>query len=393
MFGSRLFIYGFLLLIASNIVLYAWILLFHSRVPFDDYLYTTSAHHYRNDPRDSGGSFDFFNALGQYDAQWYLKIAEKGYPPRPANTDMQDKRTIDGLTYAFFPLYPLVLSIFNQFFRSIELSAFILANIFMVINFISLYFVITKIYSEKLAFKASLLLFLFPFGIFYRSYFSEGLFLLFLIWFSYFFLKRQWGRTLFFLSFLFVTRPTGLFLFPLVLFYLMKDIRERHIRWIKASLILILSFVPFFVWILYNYIQTGSPFYWWMIQSAWFVSPYPFYPLVHNLSLLANYLSLPFHNFHYSKVDIIVVVYTLFILLYSRKFMKKKWWFISFSLWFFPLVTKDTISFARFQIISFPLFIYIAHILRWKWFVLMSVVFYALLLFTSLYFVNWWWVG
>src|SRR5581483_10745435 len=100
------------LFLGINIALYFFIFFFQDKISFNIRNYTISAHHYLVDARSRGGSFDFLRALGQFDAQWYLKIAEKGYPENPQLIPNVNKDINSGLSYAFFPLYPLLLSLF-----------------------------------------------------------------------------------------------------------------------------------------------------------------------------------------------------------------------------------------------------------------------------------------
>ena len=146
--------------------------LFHSSVQFHLYNYIKNSHHFIPDTRVTSDKFNLTNALGQYDAQWYLRNSVLGYPKSPRNEDIDDKSRMDGLSYAFFPLYPTFISIPNMLIGNIEYSAFLTANLLMILNFFSLFYVLRKISGEKIALKTTFLLFLFPFSIFYRSYFS-----------------------------------------------------------------------------------------------------------------------------------------------------------------------------------------------------------------------------
>ncbi|MBU3978902.1 glycosyltransferase family 39 protein, partial [Patescibacteria group bacterium] len=261
--------------IILNILLYLFIFLFNSKIPFSKFDYTKNAHHYLADPRIKGGEFNFLRAMGQYDAQWYLKIAEEGYPKNPTITDMNNKRTLDGITYAFFPLYPLILSFVNFPIKNIELTAFITSNLIMLAIFFSLYIIIKNLYDENKALKTIFLLFFFPFAIFYRSYFTEGLFLLLLIWFAYFLIKKQWLRTAFFLSLLFVTKPIGAFFGLLFLFFIINSYRHKRINMRLLIYSLTVSILPFLGWLAYCYINTGIPIYWMTAYSNWKIPSFP----------------------------------------------------------------------------------------------------------------------
>lgn len=378
---------------ALNVILYLYILFFQDRVQFNRYNYSRNAHHYFIDPRSAGGDFEFLRALGSYDAQWYLRIASEGYPKNPVNTNIQDKAAMDGPTYAFFPLYPATIAIINFFLSNIELTAFIMANLLMVANFTSLYFVITKLYSEKIALKTSFLLFLFPFSIFYRSYFTEGLFLLLLIWFSYLLIKKRWlGATIAF-SLITITRPNGLFLAPIFASLLYKGVKNANLSWQKAVGYLALSAVPLSLWMVYNFLQTGSPLYWYTVQSAWYTFQNLSFPLINNLKTILSFQDLPLHSFHSSKLDVLTILGVFVLLIMSRKKLAPILWWISLVLWLFPLLLKDTMSFSRYQIVSFPLFLYLATVLKGNYYLAAVALAIIGLFRISLYFINWWWLG
>lgn len=366
---------------------------FNNLVPFRTDLYQYSSHHYLYDERVSGGEFNFLRALGQWDAQWYLKIADQGYPKNPTDTIMANKTVMDGLSYAFFPLYPILLAIFNMIFGYIELSAFIFSLILLGANFYSLYFVVSKIYNENIAYKTVFLLFLFPFSIFYRSYFAEGLFLLILTWFSYFLIKREWLKASLFQGLLMVTKPHGLFLLLITLPLMIKDIvyKKQKIPGIIYNLVLV--FVFFTVWLIYNKSMTGNYLYWKEVQLSFFSTQSVIEIIRHNFLLIISLFKLPLHDMHASRIDLLVLIYTGMLLYSSRKYLLKELWSISFFIWLIPMLIKDPASYSRYQIVSFPIFIYLASTLDSKWFNIISSVFYGVLLVISLYFVNWYWIG
>ena len=232
-FLNKLFLTALISFILLNVILYAFINEYHSRVQFSDpdYYY---AYQYFTDPRIYHGEFNFLRAMGTWDAQFYLSIADSGYP-----------KVYTRNHHAFFPFYPIFLNYFNILFDNIELTAFILANILLLLNFTSIYYVISKFYSSDTAVRTIFLLFFFPVSIFYRSYYPEGLFLLLLIWFAYFLINKKWFYTTIFLSFLLITRPNGLFLIPLYIFCLFWAIRKKEITFSTILLYLLISLTRF----------------------------------------------------------------------------------------------------------------------------------------------------
>lgn len=395
MFRDKGFRISLVLFVLLNILLYVFIASNYWRIPFDTSAYLYESHHYVEDARARGGEFEFLRSLGIWDAQWYLRIADDGYPPREVFEAYSDPRFMGGLTYAFFPFYPLILFLFNFIFQNIELTAFIVSNIILLANFVSLYYVVTKLFSQSIAVRTIFLLFLFPFSIFYRSYFTEGIFLLLLIWFTYFLIKHKWFFAALVASLLFVTRPNGLFLGVIMFGAFIFGIKHRTLHWTKATLYLMLSMVPFLLWCYYSYYLTGDYLYWHQVQSVWFKSPSVFHTFARNMQHVVGFLEYPLHTTRQSKIDIVILVITFGLLLWSKKFLKKypQLWWASFMIWITPLLVKDLMSYSRYQIISFPIFIFLASKLTgWK-FYLVSTIFILLLFFTSIYLVNWHWVG
>ncbi len=344
--SKKLWLY-FSVFIILNVLLYLFILLFNSKIPFSKFDYTNNAHHYLIDPRITGGKFNFITAMGQYDAQWYLKIAKEGYPKNPTNTNLEQKQTLDGLSYAFFPLYSLILALVNLPIKNIELAAFITSNLIMVAIFFSLYIIIKEFYDENKALKTIFLLFYFPFAIFYRSYFTEGLFLLLLIWFAYFLIKKQWLRTAFFLSLLFITRPNGAFFGLLFLFFIINTYRRKQINMRLFIYSLTMSILPFLGWLAFCFVNTRNPIYWMTVQSNWGYASFPF-SLFWNIFTISSFFSLPIHSFHASKIDVLTVIFVGILLFISRKKLRPELWWISFIIWIVPLITRDTMSFTRY---------------------------------------------
>jgi len=384
---------AFIIFIFINISLYFYIWKFHNLVPLNDYLYINSAYHYFDDERLTGGRFNLIRALGVYDSQWYLKIADRGYPQNPDNSEINYKLDMERLSYAFFPLYPLVLAFINLGIGYLELTAFIFSLVLMAADFYSLYFVVTKLYGAKIAFKTAILIFIFPFSLFFRSYYTEGLFLFFLIWYSYFLIKKNWLKTSLFQGLLAVTRPTGLFLVPLTLILMTNDFIRNKKAPYKYFVNLLLIFGFFSVWVMFNYQMTGNLFYWKEVQSAWFFQNTFTDIIKHNYVLLKYFFYLPLHDIHASKIDLITFYSFGWLIVLSISFLKKELWWVSFLMWIVPVLLRDTTSISRFQAVSFPLFIFIASRLNRTGFAVVGAVFYSITLFVSLYFINWYWVG
>lgn len=390
---NKKLLYTFVVFSLINILLYLFINFFNKVIPFSRFDYIHNAHHYSQDIRiKNEKQFNFLDSLAQYDAQWYLKIAATGYPSHPTLIGNNEK-VMKGLTYAFFPLYPLIIGFFKIFFHNIELTTFLITNILLIINFFSLYFVIKNIYGENLAYKTIFLLFLFPFSIFYRSYFTESLYLLLLIWFSYFLIKKKMVFSAIFLGLLNITKANGFLLDIYFLYELIFLFKKNKITIFELILSILYTMLPFTLWMIFCYFQTGDILYFYKVRGYYWFSANPFYALSHNILTILIFTKIPIHGFHYSKIDVLSVMAILLILIKSRKTLNRKFWWVSLLLYIFPLIVTDTMSFTRYQIVSFPLFIYISQIIRGKYYYVFLCLFALGLLTVSLFFVNWYWIG
>lgn len=383
-----------LLLVLLNLALYVFIYLFHEKVKFNVENYYYNSHHYKPDTRLKPLGFSLINVLGQFDAQWYLKIAKKGYPEVIKKEINPMNRSLMGsMSYAFFPLYPTTLRFLNIPINNIELTAFIFSNFMIIINVISLIYVIGKKMSEKIAVKASVLLFLFPFSIFFRSYFTESLFLFLLIWYSHFLIKKRMVLSSALFGLLNITRGSAVLLYVPHLYFLLREYRAKTISFTKLLASVSFSVIPLALWSLFNYFQTGDFLYFMKVRSEWIGGINIINRVTENLKKIATPDYQELHHFDSSKVDIFIIFAVFVFLISSFKILNRKLWIISLCLFLSPLIFNSLMSFSRMQIISFPIFIYLATILKGKWFALVSVGFAVGLFIISLYFVNWHWIG
>ena len=359
--------------------------LFHSSVQFHLYNYIKNSHHFIPDTRVTSGNFNLTNALGQYDAQWYLRNATLGYPKNPVNEDIDNKSSMGGLSYAFFPLYPTLISIPNMLIGNVEYSAFLLTNLLMVLNFFSLFFILGKIFDRRIVLKTIFLLFLFPFSIFYRSYFSEGIFLFILIWFFYFWQTSKFHASSLLLGLLNITRGSAVLLFPIYFYDLFKEIKNKKLTLEVFAKNLITAFLPLSIWTFLVYLNTGDFLYFFRVREAWTQNLNTFMLVTDNINSMLGFFSSYFHELDSSKVETIIILVSAVILFISRKILPRKLWLIGFSLWLTPLLFSTTMSFSRFQSVSFPLFLYLATILKGRSYYLVAGIFGILLFIVSFY--------
>ncbi|OGK62933.1 hypothetical protein A2334_06150 [Candidatus Roizmanbacteria bacterium RIFOXYB2_FULL_38_10] len=379
------------LFILLNCVLYVFMFLFYHKIPLNRVGYFRDAHHYLQDTRIDGKRFDFIRALNQYDGQWYIRIAEKGYPKNPRITSLNRKDVMDGLAYGFFPLYPLVLYMINWLMGNSELTAFIVANTLLLIDYIFLYKLIARLEGEGVAFKTGLLLFFFPFSIYFRGYYAENLYLLFLLIFVYFLTKKEHVKAAVSLSLANITRGVGF----LVSLYFLYICVKRKIPIKKTIVICGILILPFAIWAIYNMQQTGNPLYFLTVRSA-------YYQDKKTVSLLAPlyFVSLQFlqiitpPKFLLQSVGSILLLSNLLLLVISKKTINQSLWWIWLCLVGGVLFSTGAVwGWGRYMIVIFPLFYFVGKKLNRLWFIFLFTIELILLFFTSLFFINWHFLG
>lgn len=376
---SRFYRWNFCAFVIFSLLFYGWMGLGSHWIPFDTFDYTHNAQHYVADERlKDPGAFNLQQAIGPYDGQWYLIIAAHSYTSYHFS-----------MSYAFAPLLPLLIAMVDLVLHNVVLSAFVAAQLILLAIFWLVYWLVVRWYDEHLAAKTAWLLLLYPFSIFYRSYFSEGLFLLLLVACMDAMRLRRWLAIALAVGGLIVTRFAGIAA-ELVLagqLWLHNPVRlTRRWAWVGLSL------VPLAVFAVYCWVRSGDPLMFMAAQGKWF-KPHSLLPGSALLWSVLHFWSLPWHSFHASKLDVLSTLGAGLLLYFARHWLPRVWWWLALLLWLIPVFTTDTMSASRFQIVNLPLFLYAAHRLRgWQYAAVLMGCTLGLLL-VSLRFVDWHWVG
>jgi len=382
---SRQFRKNLLLFCAFNCLLYVWIIMAHGLIPFHAFDYASKAYHFLPDSRAVNiGSFNLLQALGQYDAQWYLRIAANGYP-----------RTIGNVlehAYAFPPLYPALLAVFRQVFSDSLLGAFVLTQVLLIAEFCAIYWLVARWYSEDLATKTVWLVFAYPFSIFLRSYFSEGLFLLLLALLLDSQRNQTWFRGILFGVGLTMTRFFGAVGLMVLHAQILIAFYKKRVSFWKLIICIILSITPFVLLMLFYRLQTGDPLYFINIQLAW-IKPHNTFPGSAMLWSIVHFFKLSWHSVHSSRIDVTLVLTFGLLVVLSRKWLPKNWWFMALLIWLAPILTSDTMSASRHQLMNLPIFIYAAHKLQGRWYTATLALSIVGLFVVAILFSSWQWVG
>ncbi|MGH7203082.1 MAG: hypothetical protein ACREHC_01415 [Candidatus Levyibacteriota bacterium] len=392
MFRTHYFKIGLLIFIALQLFYYASLMVSYQLLPFNKYLYGTGFH-YAADTRVSQGNFNLVNALSAWDGQWYYRIAKAGYTTKSEVAAHRNHAFLDQYAYAFFPLYPYSIAFINTIINNIAVSAFILSNIFLIALFFTTYYVVSKLYTHQIAMRTNFLMLFFPLSLFYRAYYAESLFLLLLVWFSYALVKRKWVHITLSLALLYLTKVNGFFLIIPLLYVIITDLQKKKISLWKATVVLLLPFTSLLLLLYIGEINMGDPTVWITAHTFWG----PKVPLIKNIqtNILAIYhfFSLPWHDYHVSKTEIIAFAIGLILLIKSKKALRPELWYVILSLSIAPLLIKSFTSYARYETVIFPFFIYFAMKIKGIWYESTVAIFVIFLLYFSTLFINWGWIN
>jgi len=213
-----------------------------------------------------------------------------------------------------------------------------------------------------------------------------------LFWFGYTLIKRNWWVVGMTLMLLYLTKPNGAFLLLPLLYVLQKEIRQKKMQLWRAAGVIFLPLLSFVYLYISSKISMNDGMFWVAAHAYWG----PKYSLIqtasNNIKAIFHFPQLPWHVYLTSKTEIIAFFAGIVFFIMSRQKKYPELWYIIMSLLFATLVVKGFTSYARYEMVAFPLFIYFATKLKGWWFELTVSVFYILLLYISLIFINWGWI-
>jgi Gpi18-like mannosyltransferase len=301
----------------------------------------------------------FFDTFFKWDSGWYSKIALNGY---------------DLKSTAFFPLYPIILMLFNKIGHiSPVYAGVILSNILFIFILIFFMALVRLDYNEKDVYKITLLFTVFPTSYYFSCAYTESLYMLLTLVSLYAIRKQQWAKASIAGMFAGVTRNTGVLLsIPFAIEFLFcywkdKD-RKLIFDWGKLKHILWGLFFPLltFCYMGFLYYRFNDPFAFAHAQKLFFRSfMYPWETIYHGLYDVAHRLK----DLHINKVDLYYIIelcavlLVLYVLVFSFKKIRLSYWVILLYSFLIPLsapafAAKDYfISFTRYSLVIFPLYL------------------------------------
>jgi len=319
-------------------------------------------------------SFNYLSSWGQWDGGYYLSIAENGY------------KSIEN--YAFFPLYPLLVSLLGRVINNYLLAGLLISNILFFI-FLMVFYAFTKqFFSKEIAKIASITFLFFPTAFFGTAMYSESLFLLLTVLTFYFLYKKNYFLSSIFGGLSVITRSVGIFLGLSIIY---SAIVKKPKALIKNLIWSTLPFLAVFFYMLYLKAKTGDPFIFLNVQNLWqrsFVDPVSslisgLFTLVTSQKPIMDYL------------DFALTVLFITLLIIGRKKIPSSLWVFSMLAILFPVSTGTLSSMPRYLLASIGTFIIIADFLKSKPQIMYVVWAVSLILqiFLAVRFINGYWAS
>ena len=193
----------------------------------------------------------FLYSFANFDGVHYLTIAEKGYLGT-------------ALIPAFFPLYPLLISFFNQIIHNQLLTGLILSQIFSLTTLLTFYYLLKIDHKEKTALMTTLLFSVFLSSFYLKALYNEGLFLT-LVFLSLIAAKKDKNL----LAVLFgilasATRIVGIFIVPSLI--ILDWTKTKKLNW-KKIILFSFSSLGLLAYMFYLQKTFGDPLYFFHVQN------------------------------------------------------------------------------------------------------------------------------
>ena len=285
---------------------------------------------------------------GVWDSGWYLPLAKYGYSAVISNS----AATFGQANYAFFPLYPLLINLFEKIVGNYFIAGLLIANISLIVACVYLYKLARLDFDQTASLRTIQYCLLWPVAFIFSGIFTESLYLALAIAAFYYARKNNWLLACILGFFLALTRSIGvLIVIPLLYEYLrlinfnFKDIGRQ---------IFYFLLIPFGLSLFsyYNYILTKNPFAFLEIQSSWGRQ------LVNPVRLIWGGL---FHGDITSIFNsVFVLLVVVLVIIFYKKIRGSYLIFIAYSI-IVPLLTGLE-SMPRYMLVIFPLFILLAQV-------------------------------
>lgn len=325
-------------------------------------------------------SYPVVEKLIRWDAHWYTYMAEYGYTSQ---------------TIVFFPAIVVLIKAFTYLGLNYAMAGFVVANLFTAISYYLLYRIALLDYSEESTRRVLLAFAVMPTSFFLNSIYTEPIFLTFAFGCIWSARRGCWWYAGLFAALTTLTRNIGIMLvgFMILEMWLQrKKVAPFSILSLLAAPTALLAFSGF------NYYLVGDPLAFVHAQQRWGrIYGLPWNNIQNNIDLVVHKWSEIEPGVILDLGLVAFVLLALIVLTLFSRFKIRTSYLVVGWLWLaIPLFSTSLpfplYSLARFVIVVFPLYFFIAQLPR--------PLFYTyllggtlLLMYCTALFVNWYWIG
>jgi Gpi18-like mannosyltransferase len=291
-------------------------------------------------------------SFANYDGEHYLSIAQNGYK---------------SLQYFYFPLFPVLTGIVSKLtdkgIQSIALTGMFISNFAFLISLIGFWKLIKIDFSEKIAKISLILLLVFPASFYFASFYTESLFLMFVIWSFYFARKRKWLLAAILGAFCSATRSTGILLLPvLIVEYYFYEKNK------KLSTFLTLFLIPIGLTLYMLFLKDKTENMFAFNYSGYIFGEYRSAKPIPLPQVFYRYIFkiIPNLNFKYFTgtfpivTEFLTAVVLSVISIFSIGRIRLSYWLYMVGGFVTPTLYLSFVSLPRYALVLFPIFIFSA---------------------------------
>lgn len=333
-------------------------------------------------PADRASSV--FSVFITWDAQHYMHLADSGYAALQASN-------------AFYPLFPWFIKIGKFFtFGNTALAGYLMANLFSLFALIFFYKLGAKLYNEKIAWRASLLLMAFPTSFLLHMMYSEPLFLMLTCMVFYALYHERYWLTAGLGLLVPLARAQGILLMPVLAWRVfVTHLKKKEYDKIALYGVVVSTSVifGFFIYLFYMNAVAGHMFAGFHAQGH-FVSMREVSALFHPLHwFIDNFITGPWSWLGVSTSVIHRVFFIFYLLMLPLVYRKcdSTLFIYTLSVGLVPALTSDLAGFPRYLLLAFPIFLALAKSLEGKLFTAVLIIFCLIqILLMQLHCLNYW---
>jgi len=336
-----------------------------------------------NRPYPPDEEIGWWSTLKTWDAMHHLRLADLGYVGH-------------SLSNAFMPLFPLAIYALKVItFDSGLAAGLILSNVFSLVAFVYLFLLVKRLHNATVAFRAVVYALVFPTGFFFTRIYADSLFLLLSVLLFYDLYRNRLGWASGWAFLMPLTKPAGIFAIVPFGIYIFQQRTSENI-WRKMfnrkMLYACTPMLSLLLSMLHMKIAMGNWFEHFDAEKLYIAQ----YSISKIFDLPAWFfenfvhIKLSWHGMTNSLFDRIMFLFYLILLWCVFKRKDNMLFSYAFCLGMVPALSDHFMSYSRFLILIFPLYIELAlsripHL--YMQFILLSVQIYLLTLHSLYYWV------